>query len=99
MCVLCCPGILSMSMTSRDIRWLIYFQNVAVAARAAIYADGAVQAAVDFGKVEVEAAGAVEGVEVMIVVAVADLEVVMVGVVPTEVAVVHNLLFSTEKTP
>lgn len=87
-----CSGILSMSMTSRDLHWLIYIQNVAVAAPVVTYVVGGVQVAVDFDKVVVEAVEA--GVaEVVIVVAVVDLGVAMVAVVPTEVAVVHNLLF------
>lgn len=85
-----------MSTTSRDLRWLSYFQNVAVAARAVFLAVGGVQVSVDSGGVVVEV---VEVVEVVaIVVAVADLGVVMVAVVPTEAAVVHNLLFNQKNS-
>jgi hypothetical protein len=83
-----------MLMTSRDLRWLNYVQNAAVAVLAVFHAVGGVQAAVDLGGVVVEV---VEVVEVVIVVAVEDLGV-MVAVVPIEVAVVHNLLFSQKKT-
>jgi hypothetical protein len=82
-------------MTSRDLRWLNYVQNAAVAVLAVFHAVGGVQAAVDLGGVVVEV---VEVVEVVIVVAVEDLGV-MVAVVPIEVAVVHNLLFSQKKPP
>ena len=80
-------------MTSRDLRWLTYFQNAAAAALAVFHAVGGAQAAVDLGGVVVEAVGVVG---VVTVVAVADLGD-MVDVVPVEVAVVHTLLLSQKK--
>ena len=76
-------------MSSRDFRWLSYFQNVAVAARAVIRAVVGVQVVVDLAEVVVEV---VEVAEAVIAVAVADLGVVMAVVVPTEVTVVLDLL-------
>lgn len=82
-------------MTSRDLRWLTYFQNAAAAALAVFHAVGGAQAAVDLGGVVVEVVGVVG---VVTVVAVADLGD-MVDVVPVEVAVVHTLLLSQKKNP
>lgn len=82
-----------MSLTSRDLCWLSYFQNVAVAACVDYHAAGGVQAAEDFGKAVVEAA---EAVEVTIEVVVGGLGVVIVVVVPVEVVVVHNLFLENK---